>query len=53
MDKGTDKDNDGRIDKDEYKEAVRAEKSKLMKQVIFLTVLAALVSAAFYVGLVS
>ena len=53
MDNKADRDNDGKIDKDEYKEAVKAEKAKLLKQVIILTILALLVSGAFYVALVS
>ena len=44
---------DGRIDKNEYKQAVADEKSKLFKQVIVLTVFSALIAGAFYVGLMA
>ena len=44
---------DGRIDKNEYKQAVADEKSKLLKQVIILTVISALISAGFYIALVT
>lgn len=44
---------DGRIDKNEYKQAVADEKSKLFKQVIILTVLSAVISGLFYVCLMS
>ncbi len=38
---------ENRIDKEHYKEAVTAEKSKLLKQIIVMTVLAAVISFSF------
>lgn len=36
-----------RVDKSEYKQVVEKEKKKLVRQVVFLTVLAAVVAGAF------
>lgn len=43
--------NDNRIDKSQYKQAVQQEKQKLMKQVIFLTIFAALISLGFFLSI--
>ena len=42
-----------RIDKSDYKQAVKREKIKLRRQVVLMTLLAFLVSAAFYVTLIN
>ena len=44
-------DNDKRIAKKDYKQEVEKEKKKLMKQVIFLTIFAIIVSGSFYMSL--
>lgn len=44
---------DDRIDKSQYKEVVANEKKKLARQVIILTVLAAVVAGAFMIGVLN
>ena len=41
------------IGKDQYKEHIQKEKRKLMGQVIIMTVVAGLISVAFFVTLIS
>lgn len=42
-----------RIARGDYKDAIAREKSKLMKQVVFLTFIAAAISVGFYFFLMS
>jgi hypothetical protein len=42
-----------RVDKSEYKQVVEREKKKLLKQVIALTVVAALVAGGFMITLLN